>query len=341
MIPQFDLSGLREVSSLLSTSKKISIVTHHRPDGDAMGASLGLYNFLIQQNHNVQVITPSVYPAFLFWMKGNDRVISFDVAPDKCKQSLADAEIIFCLDFNHADRVEALKDDLLKSKAKKVLMDHHLSPLHFCDYTFSFPDSCATSEIIYHFIIQSGGKEFMNKDIAECLYAGIMTDTGSFRFSSMTADTHRIIAEMLDAGASNFNIHELIYDNFSEHRMRFLGYCIKEKLTVLNEYRTAYITVNDAELKEFNHEPGDTEGVVNYGLGIKDIKLAAFFYERDGLVKISFRSRDDFSVRELAAKYFNGGGHKNAAGGNSKQNLNKTIERFLEILPIYKEQLLK
>lgn len=341
MIPDFHLTGLRELNELLNTPKIICIITHHRPDGDAIGASLGLYNFLIQKNHHVQVVSPGVYPEFLSWMSGNNKIINYDEAPGKCKEALTNAEIIFCLDFNAPDRVEKLKNDLLQSKAKKVLIDHHLSPENFCEFIFSFPDSCATSELIYHFIIQSGGKSFINKNIAECLYAGIMTDTGSFRFSLMTPDTHRIIAELMEAGASNFKIYELIYDNFSEHRMRLLGYCIQEKLTVLPEYCTAYIAVNENELKTFNHQPGDTEGIVNYGLGIKNIKLTAFFYERDGLVKISFRSRDDFSVKELAAKHFDGGGHKNAAGGKSKDNLDKTIARFLEILPLYKKELLK
>ncbi|MFI5218965.1 MAG: bifunctional oligoribonuclease/PAP phosphatase NrnA [Bacteroidia bacterium] len=341
MIPRFNKQGLARVKTLLSTPKKIAIITHHKPDGDAMGSSLGLYNYLIQKKHKVQVVSPSRYPEFLFWMHGNNKVINYDDSPGKCSDALLNSEVIFCLDFNSPDRVEKLKPVLLNSKAVKILMDHHLTPRKFCDIVFSFPESCATSEIVYHFIKQTGGEKLINEAIAECLYAGIMTDTGSFRYSSMTPDTHRVIANLVETGISNHKIHELIYDNFSENRMRFLGYCIKEKLTVLPGFHTAYIAVTRNELKRFNHQPGDTEGVVNYGLGIKGINMAVFFYEQDDQVKISFRSHDDFSVKEIAEKYFDGGGHLNAAGGKSRDNLEDTIKKFLSILPKYKKLLSK
>lgn len=341
MIPGFDAAPLREIAVLLSTPKKISIIPHAKPDGDAMGSSLGLYNYLIQKNHEVKVVSPTDYPDFLAWMEGNKNVIIYNNNPAQAKDGLKASEIIFCLDFNSADRVEKLEKDLLQSPAKRIMIDHHLSPTDFCDFTFAFPDSCATGELIYHFILQLDGKKYFNKAIAECLYAAIMTDTGSFRFSSMTADTHRVIAELMIAGADNSKIHELIFDNFSADRAHFLGHCLKDKLTVVPEFNTAYISVTKDEMKKYNHSTGDAEGIVNYGLGIKGIRLSVFFSEREDLVKISFRSRDDFSVREMAAEHFEGGGHKNAAGGKSKLSLEETVAKFTALLPLYKEELTK
>jgi phosphoesterase RecJ-like protein len=341
MIPNFEPAAISEITALLSSSKKIVIIPHAKPDGDAMGSSLGLYNFLIQKNHEVKVVSPTDYPDFLAWMKGNDKVIIHNNKSTLAKDALKDAEIIFCLDFNSANRVEKLEEDLIQSKAKKIMIDHHLSPAAFCDYTFSFSDSCATSELIYYFILRLDGKKYINKAIGECLYAGIMTDTGSFRFSSMTADTHRVIAALIEAGVDNSKIHELIFDNFSADRMHFLGLCLKDKLVVIPEFNTAYISVHKEELNKYNHLTGDTEGIVNYGLGIKGIRMAAFFAEREDLIKISFRSQGDFSVREIAAEHFEGGGHKNAAGGKSKASLEETIKKFISLLPLYKDQLTK
>lgn len=315
------------------------ITTHHRPDGDAMGSSLALCSFLKAKGHEVTVITPSDYPDFLYWMPGNDEVINFEYNPGKSKQITADAELIFCLDFNAPSRVEKYSEFILKSQAKKILIDHHLDPENFCDYSFSFPESCATCELVYHFILKIAGPDAITKPVADCLYTGIMTDTGSFRFASMTADTHIVVAHLLVAGVSNFQIHESIYDNFSLDRTRFLGHCIKDKLVVLPEFKTAYIVVTKEELEIYNHRSGDTEGIVNFALGIKGIRFAAFFCERDNLIKISFRSKDDFSVKELARLHFSGGGHRNAAGGRSNQSLNDTIEKFLALLPALKAEL--
>lgn len=339
MVPSFDIALLSELKALLGVIRKIVITTHHRPDGDAMGSSLALYSFLKSKGHSVTVITPSDYPDFLYWMPGNDDVINFEYNPGKSKQLTAEAEIIFCLDFNAPSRVEKYSEFILKSPAKKVLIDHHLDPENFCDFTFSFPQSCATCELIYHFILKIDGPDAITKPVADCLYTGIMTDTGSFRFASMTADTHVVIAHLLIAGVSNFQIHESIYDNFSLDRTRFLGHCIKDKLVVLPEYKTAYIAVTKEELEQYNHRSGDTEGIVNFALGIKGIRFAAFFCERDNLIKISFRSKDDFSVKELARLHFSGGGHRNAAGGRSNQSLNDTLEKFLSLLPALKAEL--
>lgn len=339
MIPQFDKVSLGKLAALLLENKKIAIVPHAKPDGDAMGSSLAMYHYLLQKGHDVKVVIPTGYPGFLAWMDGKDQVVNFSKHAESAKSILANADIIFCLDFNSSDRVEKLEGDLLSSKAIKVMIDHHLSPGNFCDFTFSFSAASSTCELIYHFIVQMEDKTCISKSIAECLYTGIMTDTGSFRFSSMTADTHHIISELIEAGASNSKIHDLVFDNFTEERTRFLGYCLQQKLVVLREYNTAYISVSQDELAKFNHQPGDTEGIVGYGLGIKGIRCAAFFAQKNDLVKISFRSKDDFSVRDLASKHFEGGGHKNAAGGKSKMPLEDTIARFIAVLPLYKDQL--
>lgn len=338
---QFNAAQIEEIKALLNEPKKICIVPHHKPDGDALGASLAMYQWLIQMKHIVRVVSPSDFPDFLAWMPGSSGVIDFLNNQKAAAETLNNAELIFCLDFNEPGRTEKMKDVLLQAPAKKILIDHHLSPQPFCDYTFSFPAACATSELVYHFICRAGFKNQINAQVAECLYAGIMTDSGSFRFPSMKAETHRVIADLMEAGALNYRIHENVYDNFSLERTRFLGYCLSEKLVVLPEFRTAYFYVTKEELARFHHQSGDTEGIVNYGLSIKGIVLSAFFCEKDDMIKISFRSKDLFSVKELAANHFNGGGHMNAAGGRSSLPLSETVKQFESLLPLYKDELLR
>ena len=339
MIPNYNLADIEQLKTFLSIPRRLVVTTHYKPDGDAMGSSLALGAYLEVAGHSVSVVAPSDYPDFLHWMPGQHMVVSFDKDPSQCKQAIMDAEGVFCLDFNKPYRVEKLESPLLESPAMKILVDHHLDPDPFCDITFSFPESCATSELVYHLICHLGGEHSFNSSMATCLYTGIMTDTGSFRFSSMTADTHRIIAHLMSCGAVNHEIHEEVYDNFSLDRTRFLGYCINEKLKVIPEYRAAYIAVSMDELNRFNHQSGDTEGIVNFALGIQGIRLAAFFCERDGMIKISFRSKGDFSVKELASMYFSGGGHANAAGGKSHDGLEQTVQRFVDVLPVFSGKL--
>jgi phosphoesterase RecJ-like protein len=335
MIPAFATADLDRLRDFLISPRKLVVTTHYKPDGDAMGSSLALGAFLEGLGHNVTVVTPSDYPDFLTWMPGQHLVTSFDHDATQSINALAAADGIFCLDFNRPYRVEKLEQALVNAPGMKILVDHHLDPDPFCDITFSFPESCATSELVYYLIQQLGNSESLNTAIATCLYTGIMTDTGSFRFSSMTADTHQIIAHLIKSGASNHEIHEQVYDNFSIDRTRFLGYCINEKLKIIPEFKAAYIAVSKEELKRYNHQSGDTEGIVNFALGIQGIRLAAFFCERDGLIKISFRSKGDFSVKELASLYFSGGGHSNAAGGKSVDGLDETVKRFLDVLPVF------
>ena len=339
MSNRFPIEELQQLKDMLSTPQMIIITTHYRPDGDAMGSSLALFNYLKLKGHGVIVITPSDYPEFLEWLPGNGAVINYEKSENAAKKAISYATIIFCLDFNWMNRIEDLEQPVRSSPAMKVLIDHHLEPEKAFDHVFSYPDACSTCELIYQFIVALGEKKGINKEIAECIYTGIMTDTNSFRYSSMKSDTHRIIADLMDAGADNARIHENVYDTYLENRLRLLGYSLKDKLHVLYEYNTAYIALTQAELDGFNFKSGDTEGIVNYALSIKGIKLAAFFSEREGEIKISFRSKGDFSVKDLSSTHFSGGGHKNASGGKSDASMDSTIEKFLKLLPQYKSQL--
>jgi phosphoesterase RecJ-like protein len=327
---------------LLAQPQRIVITTHHKPDGDAMGSSLGLYNYLIQQGHHAQVITPTDYPQFLNWMPGNGDVIIYTDNVAKADQLIADADMIFCLDFNALGRINEMGEKVGESKALKIMIDHHLEPQDFDDYRHWDINACATAQLIYTFIVEVlGHKELVNADVASCLYTGIMTDSASFRLPNTTSTVHRIVADLIDAGAPNARIHELVYNDSTEMRLRFLGHCLANKLQVFHEYNTALITVNAEELKEFDVITGDTEGIVNYALSISNVRLAAFMVERKDKVKLSLRSKGDFPANEICKKYFSGGGHRNAAGGTSSDSLQDTVEQFKLILPKYKNLLIQ
>ena len=333
---------LAVLKNLLNQPRKIVITTHHKPDGDAMGSSLGLYNYLIQQGHHTQVITPTDYPDFLAWMPGNENVIIFTEHVDESAALVADAEIIFCLDFNTLSRINELGELVRASGAIKVMIDHHLEPEDFDDYRHWDINACASAQLVYDFIVnQLHNKALVNKDVATCLYTGIMTDSASFRLPNTTPAVHRIAADLMEAGAVNWHIHELVYSNSSESRLNFLGHCLKNKLEVLYEYNTAFISVNKQELEEYDVITGDTEGIVNYALSITGIRLAAFIVERTDKVKLSLRSRGEFPANEICKKYFNGGGHRNAAGGVSTDSLEEVINQFKQILPEYKKLLIQ
>lgn len=316
------------------------IVTHWSPDGDAIGSSLGLYNYLIKKGHKITVVTPNDYPRFLFWMKGNSRVLDFQLKTKAASTAIGKADLIFCLDFNSLKRIDKVGDEVAKAKGIKIIIDHHLQPEDFAKYMLHSIEACSTCELVYDFILLMGDKKLLDKDIANCLYTGIMTDTGSFRFPSTTAKTHRIIAELISSGAENAEIHNRIYDDNTESKLKLLGYCLDKKLTVLPEYRTAFFNLSSEELKRYDYKKGDTEGVVNYALSIEGIRFAAFFVERDGIVKTSFRSKGSFDVNKFSRAHFSGGGHANAAGGVSDVALPQTIEKFKKLLPEYKKQLL-
>lgn len=331
-----------ELKSLLATPQKIVITTHHKPDGDAMGSSLGLYAYLIQKGHHVTVITPTDYPYFLHWLPNNSDVIIYTEQQEKSAQLVAEAAMIFCLDFNTLSRINELGELVRASNAYKLMIDHHLDPEDFDDYRHWSINACAAAQLVYDFIVNElEDGQFMNKDIATCLYTGIMTDSGSFRFPSANSTVYRIAADLIDLGAEHWKIHQLVYDNATENRLRFLGHCLSNKLEILPEFHTAIITVTKEELKSFQIQTGDTEGIVNYALSVNGIKLAAFIIERTDKVKLSLRSTGDFPANEICKKYFNGGGHRNAAGGYSDENLADTVTAFKALLADYKTQLLQ
>lgn len=332
---------VKKVKDLLRKPKTIAILTHWSPDGDAMGSSLGLYNYLIQKKHKVTVITPNDYPDFLTWMQGNKKVVDALANPKKAANALKKAEVIFTLDFNNLKRLEGLGEQVAQSKAVKILIDHHVQPEDYPDYSHHTTQTSSTCELVYEFICMMGDKKMVNARVAECLYTGIMTDTGSFRFPSTSAKTHRVVADLIDAGADNSSIHQLVYDGNTESRTRLVGYGTSEKMKVFNEYNAAYISLNAEELERFHYVKGDTEGLVNYPLSIRNIRFSAFIVERDGKVKVSFRSKGDFDVNSFARKHFNGGGHVNAAGGSSDLSLEETLKKLESLLPEYKKQLTK
>ncbi|XOV93027.1 MAG: bifunctional oligoribonuclease/PAP phosphatase NrnA [Bacteroidota bacterium] len=327
------MKDVQAIKTLLSSPKNIVITTHANPDGDALGSSLGLSLFLKKHDHKVNVITPTAYPDFLNWMKGNDEVIiNGDSNQTEITKEIETADLIFCLDFNGLKRINDLGPLVGKSKAKKILIDHHLDPDGFADYSLWDTKSSATAELIYDLIEALEGLKDIDADIAECLYAGIMTDTGSFKHSSTTSKTHRIVASLIDAGADTNKVNRAIYDTNSLNRLRFIGYALMEKLVVLDKVKVGYFVITAEEHERFHLKSGDTEGLVNYALSIKGVEMAAIIMERNEEIKLSFRSVGDRAVNTFAAKYFDGGGHKNAAGGHSNKSLEETVKKFKRLI---------
>jgi phosphoesterase RecJ-like protein len=337
-----DLEGLR---TLLASPKKVVIVTHFKPDADALGSSLGLAGYLAKKGHSVAVISPSDYPDFLTWMPGKEMVIALtkdSIVPQQKAKALIEAcDVLFCLDFSSLKRINEVGEMVKTSTAKKVMIDHHLEPEKFADFEKWDVSSASTAELIFELIDEWGDRELIDQDIANCLYAGLMTDTGGFRHNNTTHKEFLIASELVSRGANPSEVAKKIYDTNSLERLRLTGYALSQKLVVLPEYNTAYMTLTWEELRQFGSQTGDTEGLVNYGLSIKGIKMAVLMYDRKEEIKLSFRSLADFDVNALARKHFEGGGHKNASGGQSKQNLEETLKKFLAILPEYKSDLNK
>lgn len=325
----------------LSSPRKIVITTHVKPDADALGSSLGLANYLLKKGHEVTVITPSDYPYFLTWMKGNDAVLDFSKETDRKKSlvKIEKAELIFCMDFSVLNRVNELGELIRHSKAFIVNIDHHQDPEDFAHHRLWSTQAAATCELVYELIVSLGDKELIDKDIASCLYAGILTDTGGFRHPNTTKNVHLVVAELLEAGANATEIANLIYDSNSLNRLKFIGFAITRRLVVREDLHTAYFAISKKDLKKYQSQTGDTEGLVNYALSLDGVKLAALFSEREDGVKISFRSSVDVAVNKFAATHFGGGGHKNASGGKSSLSLKKTIARFESLVRENQEDL--
>ena len=329
-----------KIQETLDKSGSIIITTHTNPDGDAIGASLAMFLYLSKRGFMVHVVIPDLYPEFLAWMPGAKEIMIFEQHPLECKQLVKEADLIICVDFNNLKRLNELGDEFRRSDAAKILIDHHLNPSDEFSLKISFNKISSTSELIYDFICESGYKSLIDKHIAECLYTGIAPDTGSFSYSCNYVKTYLITAELFRLGIDGEHIHRLIYDTYSESRLRLLGYAVSGGLRVLPGYHAAYIVLTKEDLERFNYQVGDTEGVVNYALSIRDINLAALFMERDGQVKVSFRSKGSFSVDRLAREHFGGGGHRNASGANCNESLDVTISRFLDLLPSFGEDLI-
>lgn len=323
------MKPIKEIFPLLTAPRKVVITTHQKPDPDAMGSSLALYHFLTALGHEVSVISPTNWATWLNWMHSAEKVIDYELQPDRGVEALKNAEWLFCLDFNIFSRTKHLTQKLVDFGGTKILIDHHQMPdTASFDYGISDTAKSSTAEMVYDLIVNSGHADKINTPISECLYAGVMADTGSFRFASTTASVHHMVAFLKERGLEHSKVHENIYDNFLENRLRFMGHVLLNRMEVYYEYNTALIAISKKDLLRYQIRTGDTEGLVNFPLSIQGIKLAGLVIDRDEERKWSFRSKGGFDTNTFARKYFNGGGHYNASGGRSMDPLEKTIEQF-------------
>jgi phosphoesterase RecJ-like protein len=313
--------------------RSIVIIPHVNPDGDAVGSSLGLWRVLKNAGYAPTVVSPTDYPAFLKWVNGTDEVKVYEDEPERCREILDRADMVFLLDFNAPDRAGELGTLIEKVSRPVVLIDHHPDPADVTPLMFSHTEASSTAELVYRFVESLGWCEYLDKDAAEALFTGLSTDTGSFSYNASSPDMYEVVSRLLEKGVEKDRIHDLIYNNFSADRMRLLGYSLDQKMKVFPEYHAAYIALSREELNRYNFVPGDTEGFVNYPLSIKGVIFTALFTEKEDLVKISFRSKGGFPTNEFSTLHFNGGGHINASGGESRLSLAETLKKFEELLP--------
>lgn len=333
------MENIKDLKSLLAVPKDIVITTHRNPDGDAIGSSLGLMHYLEMLGHTVKIAVPSESPHFLNWMKGSSRVLIYDLTPEEVKQALEKPDMVFCLDFNSLERIDRMGEIIHELKCPVVLIDHHLLPEPFYHFELHDVTASSTSELVYDFICLMGHRSMLNMDIAECLFTGILTDTGSFKYST-SPKLFRTAADLLEFGVDDNKIQNLVFNSMEEKHLRLLGLVLHERMEVLDEYRTAIITLTKQDYEKFQISRGDTEGLVNYLLQMKNVAMAVFIHEQPTITKLSLRSKGNFSVQEIAKKHFRGGGHKNASGGYSYIGLKPTVRKFKEILPEYQNALL-
>lgn len=337
---RMNLEDIHAIKELLSVPQKIVIVPHKNPDGDAIGSTLALWHYLQNRGQQATVISPNDYPKFLKWMPGNEYILNYEKENHQALTKLNEATIIFTLDFNHFGRAGQLQEPLEDSDATFIMIDHHQDPSNYARVMYSDVNMSSTCEMVYNFIESIGSVSDISLEIANCLYTGIMTDTGSFKFRSTTSRTHRIAANLIDKGAANSDIHDEVFDKNTPSRLHLLG-CALKNLVILEEYNTVYITLSQEELDANDFKKGDTEGFVNYGLTLDKIRFAIIFIENkeENMIKISFRSKGNFPVNEFAGKHFGGGGHINAAGGRSHLTLQETVTLFKSKLKNYKHKL--
>ncbi|MFO7922263.1 MAG: bifunctional oligoribonuclease/PAP phosphatase NrnA [Bacteroidales bacterium] len=322
-------------SSRIDRAKSVAVISHVNPDGDAIGSSLALWNYLKKKGIDCHVIMPNEYPDFLKWLPGSNNILIFNKDRGTAESIILNADIIFFLDFNSPARAGKIEEFIKQSHALKILIDHHPNPSDFADIIYSDTLSSSTCELVFRFIELIGDLNLVDTDSATCLYTGIMSDTGSFSYNSSQPGTYIVLSELLKRGIDKDFIYSMVYDNFSQSRLRLLGYCLNKKMVVLPDYKTAYMSLTLDEKKQYNYIRGDSEGFVNYPLSIKGIGFAAFFMENNDHIKLSFRSKGKIDSNTFAAKYFDGGGHINASGGESKLSLNDTIAKFVSLLPGY------
>ena len=336
IMTQKDIQAIKE---LLSEKKNIVIVHHKNADGDAIGSSVALNSYLNLCGHRSNIISPNNFPEFLKWLDNKKEIMIFNNSKNQINL-IKTADIIFTLDFNHLDRCGDMTDLVNNSSAIKILIDHHENPSNYADYMYSDTEISSTCEMVYHFIGKLGDNSKINSSIAEAIYTGIMTDTGSFKFSSTSSVTHKVVSDLIDKGADKTKIHNEIYDNNRIEKIKLLSYALS-KIEVIDEYNTSFISLSQNDLNKFDFKKGDTEGIVNYGLSIKEIKFAAIFIEdaKEKIIKISFRSKGDFDVNKFSRDNFNGGGHKNASGAISRDSMSSTIINFKNALKNYKTEL--
>jgi bifunctional oligoribonuclease and PAP phosphatase NrnA len=336
------MQPVSELYPQLAEPRKIVITMHQKPDPDAMGSSLGLYHFLKQFGHHITVISPTNWADFLKWMPACSEVLDFENTRDREKvdTALNTAEWLFCLDFNHLGRTRHMAGMLAALKCTKIMIDHHQQPqVEIFNYGVSDVTKSSTCEMVYDFIVGSGHDDKIDLNVAQCLYAGVMGDTGSFRFPSTTLSVHKMVADLKSKGLEHTLIHEAVYDNFLENRLRFLGHVLLNRLQVFYEHNAALIAIPWKDLVRYDIKTGDTEGLVNYPLSIQGMKLAALIIDRNEEIKLSFRSKGSFDVNSFARKYFDGGGHFHAAGGRSTDSLDQTVQRFINAIKENSSQL--
>ncbi len=325
---------------MCAQAKKIVITGHRSPDGDALGSTLALSHYLKTKGFENTVLLPDDYPAFLHWMKGNDEVQIFDSNPEKGVELIVEADLVFTLDYNDLSRTGSMAEALRESSAAMVMIDHHQQPSDYAKFTFSDTSSCSTAQMVYEFIEAAGDVAMIDPEMAECIYCGIMTDSGSFRFPSVDAKTHRIAAQLIENGLDHSKVHMAVYDTNLLDRLRLVGYALSQKLEVMEDLAVAIISLSKEELEQHHYRAGDTEGLVNQALSINGVQCAVFIREGNHKVKMSFRSKGHFDVNEFARAHFNGGGHKNAAGGAvNGASIDEVLEQFKTAIRKYSSQL--
>jgi len=337
-----EIEIITSIKQILAGAKlNVVIVPHENPDGDAIGSAIGFAEILADFGHTVNIVTPNDYPDFLKWFASEVNIINYDSNKKEGKAAFKKADILITLDFNEASRSGKLEKKLLEFSNPKILIDHHPYPTNFCDFMVSEPQYSSTAELIFDVVNKIGLESNITQNAAEALYTGILTDTGAFNHNTSRPNTFKVVSELMKFGIDTEKIQSGVYHNFSANRMKLLGYCLNEKMVVYPEYRAAVITISKEELEQFDFKPGDTEGFVNYPLSIKNIVFSAIFIEKKELVKASFRSKGNFPTNQFAKENFNGGGHLNASGGESKLSLKETFEKFTQLLPEFKHLLLE